>query len=442
MDTVTEARMATAMALHGGVGVIHYNMSAEKQAAEVSKVKVHKNGFITHPVCLPPTATVQDVDEVKEKLGFSGIPITDTGAVGGKLLGIVTERDVDWLKDKSTPLSEVMTHVRDLVVGSETMTLREADDVLRSSKKGKLPIVNESHELVSLICRRDLVKAHDFPQSTKNPTSKQLLVGAAIGTRAEDRERLEALVAAGVDFVVLDSAQGDSVYQREMIRHVHRSTQDRIDVIAGNVVTKYQAANLIDAGADALRIGMGSGSICTTQEVCACGRAAATGVYRCGQIGRTFDIPVIADGGIKSPGHIMKALSAGADAVMMGSMLAGTDESPGDWIWKDGARVKTFRGMGSQEAMKAGSGKRYNVQGQQIKVAQGISGAVLDKGSLHQWIPYLQQCLRLAMQDVGCRDVPTIHHRRSTGALRFERRSPAAQSEGSVHSVIHDGKRF
>mmetsp|Transcript_15707 Transcript_15707/g.37097 ORF Transcript_15707/g.37097 Transcript_15707/m.37097 type:complete len:517 (-) Transcript_15707:185-1735(-) len=440
MDTVTEANLAIALALHGGIGIIHYNMTAEKQAREVRKVKLHKNGFINHPICLSPDHTVADVNEIKTKYGFSGIPITEDGSTNGKLVGIVTARDVDWVLDSSTKLSQCMTHGAELVVGTEAMTLLEADNVLRKSKKGKLPIVNEAGELVSLISRRDLIKHREFPNATKDPKSKQLLVGAALGTRPEDKERLAMLVAEGVDVVVLDSAQGDSIYQREMIQYI-KATYPDIEVIGGNVVTQYQAANLIDAGADALRVGMGSGSICTTQEVLACGRAAATGVYRVSEIARQFGVPVMADGGIRSPGHIMKALAAGANIVMMGSMLAGTDETPGDWIWREGARVKAFRGMGSEEAMKAGSGKRYNVQGAPIKVAQGISATVLDKGSLHTWLPYLTQCLRLALQDVGCRDLSQLHAARVAGHLRFERRSPAAQSEGSIHSVIYDGKK-
>lgn len=448
MDTVTEAKMAIHMALMGGIGIIHSNMSMADQATEVLKVKKFKNGFITDPVCLSPQHTLQDALNIKASLGYSGIPITQDGKMGSKLVGIISNRDTSFVDDLNIKIREFMTPRAQLCVANEGIKLAEANELLKSSKKGKLPVVNDNDELVALIARTDLQKNRDFPNASKD-INKQLLVGAAIGTRPDDRERAAALVDAGVDVIVVDSSQGDSMYQIDIVAHL-KSKHPQIDVIAGNVVTPSQALHLIQAGADGLRVGMGIGSICTTQEVCAVGRAQASAVYHVAKFAARYGVPILADGGIKSTGHITKALCCGASCVMMGSMLAGTDEAPGEYFYQDGVRLKRYRGMGSLEAMDKGSEKRYVWEDKKmsgtdvaaVKVAQGVSGAVQDKGTLRRYIPYLVQGVRHGLQDAGLKSLEEAKSKLADGKVRFEIRSPAAQKEGGVHGLHSYQKRL
>jgi len=432
MDTVTESRMAIGMALLGGIGIIHYNNEPHVQIEEVRKVKRFENGFITDPVVLGPDDTIAHIDRIHETEGFTGIPITEDGTRHGRVIGIVTNRDIDFEKDRTRPLREVM--VTEVVTAHEGITLMEANRILRDSKKGKLPIVDGSGRLVSLVSRTDLKKNRDYPDACKDE-SKQLRVGAAVSTRDADRERLAGLVEAGVDLIVIDAAQGDSTFQIEMIEHI-RSEYAHIDILAGNVVTARQCEHLVDAGAHGVRVGMGPGSICITQDTMAVGRAQATAIYRCFRYCRERDIPVVADGGIGNTGALAKALAVGASVGMMGSLFAGTQEAPGEYFYKDGMRVKKYRGMASIEAMERGGGKRYMYSRNQIKVAQGVSGVVVDKGTLYDLVPYIVQSLRQAFQDMGCRSIVSLHDAVESGDLRYERRSPSAQREGSVHGLL------
>ena len=431
MDTVTEDRMAIAMALLGGLGVVHYNNTLERQVEIVEKVKRYKNGFIEDPIVLGPHNTIRDLDMIKHKYNFSGIPITEDGTRNSRLIGIVTNRDVDFEKDRTIRLSEVMT--REVVTAQEGISLVDANKILKSSKKGKLPIINESGQLVALMCRSDLKKNQEFPYASKD-SQKRLMVGAAISTKMEAYDRLDALYRAGVDIVIIDSAQGNSNYQIQTIKYIKKHYPS-LEVIAGNVVTTDQCLNLIRAGADALRIGMGPGSICITQDVMAVGRAQATAVYYTAKFARKYGVPVIADGGISTIGDLANALAIGASTTMMGSMFAGTQEAPGDYFYENGVRLKKYRGMASLEAMEAGGDKRYFSEDQEVKVAQGVAGFVVDKGSMMQFVPYLVQGLRQSFQDMGARSISELHEALYSGKLRFEKRSYSAQLQGSVHSL-------
>ena len=433
MDTVTEWKMAAYLALLGGVGIIHYNNTIDAQTEQVRKVKRFENGFIIDPVVVSPEATVGEVEALKERLGFCGVPVTEDGTLGSKLVGIVTNRDIDFEKDLSRKVSEVMT--TDLVVAKEGIDLHGANQILKKSKKGKLPVVDDNFHLTALLSRKDLLKNKDYPYASKS-NGKQLIVGAAVSTRPEDRDRVEALVAAGADIILIDSAQGYSAFQIDMLKFIKENFPG-VDVIAGNVVTMAQSKALIEAGADALRVGMGPGSICIAQNMMAVGRPQASAVYHCARYAKDFGVSVIADGGIQGIGHIAKAMSIGASAVMAGYLLAGTGEAPGEYFYENGMRVKRYRGMASVEAMEVGGGKRYLNEevNKNVVVPQGVSGTVLDRGSLVDYVPYLMKGLQQSYQDMGYINNKLVREALYSDKLRFEHRTAAAQAEGSVHSL-------
>lgn len=352
----------------------------------------------------------------------------------------MASRDIDLVEDPTTKIKDVMTS-ENIQTVSDKMDSAEAVELLRKSKVGKLPVVDSDGNIVALMSRTDLIKNRDFPMATTDSQGR-LVCAASVGTRPIDKDRAKALIEAGVDVLVVDSSQGDSCFQLEMIRWL-KTNYPQIDVVGGNVVTVRQCKHLIEAGVDGIRIGMGVGSICTTQEVCAVGRGQGSAVYFLAKYCSQFGIPVIADGGIGNVGHITKALCLGASTVMMGSMLAGTEEAPGKYFYRDGVRLKKYRGMGSLEAMEHGSSQRYfSSSHASMRVAQGVVGSVVDKGSLRQYLPYLVQGVRHGFQDLGVKSMTDLNEQRKDGRLRAEVRSSSAQVEGGVHNLHSYEKRL
>lgn len=438
MDTVTEAGMAVAMAEVGGMGFVHYNNTVEEQVGHVKRAKNHTPGFVVEPAVMKRDSTVMDVIDLREQKGYGSVCITDTGALGGKLLGIVCTRDYDFINDGMTRLDEIMTTDVVTVESNPGADMKAvALEALKKHKFGKIPVVDSEKRLLGLATRAMFKSGRFGPQAGPPSVAPdgRLLVGAAVGTRPQDKDRVRALREEGhVDVVVLDSSQGDSTFQIEMVQHIKRE-HPALDVICGNVVTSQQMLRLVEAGADGLRVGMGSGSICTTQEVCAVGRGQATAVYQTARLGLTLGVPIIADGGIQNSGHVVKALALGASAVMCGSLFAGTEEAPGNYITVNGVRVKKYRGMGSLEAMTKGSESRYYGDTQNLKIAQGVSGTVKDKGSIKKNVPFMIQAVKQGLQDLGAKSLADAHAALHSGTQRLEARTGAAQAEGGVHDM-------
>lgn len=445
MDTVTETQMAIRLALLGGLGIIHTNMSIEKQSEMIREVKRYNNGFINNPIAVCPNTTISDLEDIIQIHKYTGYPVTHDGTSNGKLLGMITNRDIDFVSENNS-IEAYMTSLKDLYVASNNISLEEAQELLKDSKKKRLPIIDDDGNLVSLICRRDILSQKTFPDASRNPNTNQLLVGAAITTHTGYMERCDSLVSSGVDIICIDSSQGNSIYQIDTIKAI-KEKYPNIDIIAGNVVTAEQAKNLIDAGADALRVGMGVGSICTTQDVTGIGRPQASAIYHVSNYtrhhissisyGHDIGVPIIADGGISSSGNIVKALSIGASAVMLGSLLAGTDESPGEYIYHDGIRVKKYRGMGSLDALRNRMGDRYMYDSKSVKVAQGVSGEVVGKGSITRHIPYLIGGVKSGFQNLGFNSIEKIKEALYTNKLKIEIRSFCSQREGGVHHLLN-----
>jgi len=400
MDTVTEHRLAIALAQMGGLGIIHKNLTAADQALEVEKVKRSENGVITDPKTLPVNATVGDAQMVMEKYHISGIPIMD----GKKVVGIVTRRDLKYHRKPDVPIREVMT--AKLVTARATVGLQEAKDMLYQAKVEKLILTDAKGGLVGLITIKDLERQEHFPNSCKDQRGR-LRVGAAVGV--DDPARVDALVAAGVDVIVVDSAHGHSQNVMNTVKAIKKAHD--IDVIAGNIATEGAAADLIKAGVDAIKVGIGPGSICTTRVVAGVGVPQMSAIMAASKAAKKAGIPLIADGGIKYSGDVAKALAVGADCVMLGSLLAGCDESPGEAIIYQGRQFKAYRGMGSIGAMQRGSADRYFQGGEKSAdklVAEGIEGMVPSKGPLQVVIFQMVGGLKASLGYCGAKDIPTL----------------------------------
>ena len=439
MDTVTESQLAIALALQGGLGVIHHNLPVNAQVKEVAKVKRFENGFVHEPVVLSPTHTVADMRGLEQNHGYTSAPITADGTLSSPLVGLVTSRDFDFVEDETTPLGEIMTPRGHLVCAKQGISLKEANDlvVAKKHKGGKLLVIDGEPDdltarLVAMVFRSDLKKNRDFPLATKDK-GKRLRVGAAVSTHPEDEERAHQLIAAGADVLVIDASNGWSVWELTLLKRLKKQS---VEVIAGNVVTTAQARALVHAGADALRVGMGAGSICITQETMAVGRAQATAVYTLARFAKQAGVPIIADGGVADTGDLTKALALGASTVMMGSLFAATTEAPGEFHYEDGVRVKVYRGMGSLDAQENASARqRYLAESKRPLVAQGVTGLVVDRGSVHDLVPYLKVAVQHALQDMGVKSLAALHQAMHTGKLRFERLSAGAKAQGGVHSL-------
>lgn len=427
MDTVTESQMAIAMAQEGGIGVLHKNMTIEQQAAKVRKVKRAESGMILDPVTLPLSSQVKDAKASMKEFSIGGIPIVDKDR---KLIGIVTNRDLRFEKNNNRPISEVMTS-KNLVTVSEGTSLEQAEGILQQNKIEKLPVVNEQNVLVGLITFRDITKLSQKPMANKDVYGR-LRVAAAIGVTPDAVERTDALVNAGVDAVVIDTAHGHTKGVVGVLKAV-KEKYPELDVIVGNIATGAAAKYLVDAGADAVKVGIGPGSICTTRVVAGVGFPQFSAVLEVAAAIRGSGIPVIADGGIRYTGDIPKAIAAGADCVMLGSLLAGTRESPGETIIYEGRKFKSYRGMGSVEAMKEGSKDRYfqDVEDDIKKlVPEGIVGRVPYKGDLYESIHQFIGGLRAGMGYCGAKDIEAL---KENG--QFVKITSSGIAEGHPHDV-------
>ncbi len=428
MDTVTEARLAIALAREGGIGIIHRNMTAEAQAAEVDKVKRSESGMIVDPITLPPTATLAEAEALMARYHISGIPITTEE---GRLVGILTNRDIRFVEDFGRPVTEYMTS-KGLITAPLGTTLEEAKAILQEHRIEKLPLVDKEGRLKGLITVKDIQKKRDYPNAALDSHGR-LRVGAAVGVGADLEQRLALLVAAGVDVVVVDTSHGHSEGVIKAVRRI-KAFHPTLPVVAGNVVTAEGTRDLIEAGADAVKVGVGAGSICTTRVVAGVGMPQLSAVADCAEAARPYGVPIIADGGIKYSGDIVKALAAGAHTVMLGSLLAGLEESPGEIVLYEGRSFKEYRGMGSQAAMAGPARDRYAVdprEGPGKIVPEGIEGRVPYKGRLHDFVFQLVGGLRHGMGYVGASNLAELREK-----ARFVRITNSGLAESHPHSVF------
>jgi len=423
MDTVTEHRMAIAMARQGGIGIIHKNMSIEAQAEEVDKVKRSENGVITDPFYLSPEHTLAEANELMGKFRISGVPITE----GKKLVGIITNRDLKFETDFTKKIKESMTS-EGLITAEEGITLEEAKAILAKSRKEKLPIVDKDFNLKGLITIKDIEKQIKYPLAAKDAKGR-LLCGAGVGITANVLDRVDALIKAQVDVIVLDSSHGHSANVIRCLKMI-REAYPELPIIAGNIATGEAARDLIEAGADAVKVGIGPGSICTTRVVSGIGVPQVSAIMDCYEVAKEYGVPVIADGGIKYSGDITKAIAAGANVCMMGSMFAGCDESPGEFELYQGRKYKVYRGMGSIAAMENGSKDRYFQDGAKKLVPEGVEGRVAYKGTVEDTIFQLLGGLRSGM---GLCGTPTIEELKEKG--RFIKISAASLKESHPHDI-------
>jgi IMP dehydrogenase len=437
MDTVTESRLAIAMAQQGGMGVIHKNLSIQEQASEVDRVKRSESGMIVNPITLSPTSRIYEALELMKKYRISGVPITQDGSKEGLLVGILTNRDLRFETNVDRPISDIMTREPLFTVPVGT-TLDAARDILHRHKVEKLLVVDDQYRLKGLITVKDIQKAIKYPSACKDGLGR-LRVGAAVGVAKDTIARAEALVAANVDVLVIDTAHGHSQGVLDMVRRLRRQFGG-VDLIAGNVATADATEALIELGVDAVKVGIGAGSICTTRVVAGIGVPMITAIADCARAAAAHKVPVIADGGIRYSGDITKAIAVGANAVMIGSLFAGTDESPGELILFQGRSFKEYRGMGSLGAMRRGSRDRYfqdefdleaNPDDGEKLVPEGIEGRVAHKGSVAAMIHQLMGGLRAGMGYTGCADIAALQ--RDAKMIRV---SPAGLREGHVHDVI------
>jgi len=424
MDTVTESRMAIAMAREGGIGIIHKNMPIDKQVDEVKKVKRSEHGVITDPFFLSAYHKLTDALELMEKYHISGVPITDSDR---KLVGIITNRDVRFETDLNIEISKVMTS-KNLITSRKGISMDDANELLKKHKIEKLPIVDEHYRLIGLITIKDIEKKIQFPHAAKDETGR-LLCGAAVGVTKDVLERVVLLIEAGTDIITVDTAHGHSSGVLATIQLIKRRYPD-IQIIAGNVATAQATKDLIAAGADAVKVGIGPGSICTTRVVAGVGVPQITAIYECANAAKSYGIPIVADGGVKYSGDITKAIAAGADVVMLGSLLAGTEESPGEMILYQGRRYKSYRGMGSISAMNLGSKDRYFQEDVRKLVPEGVEGRVAYKGSVSDTIYQLIGGLRSGMGYCG---TATIEELKTNS--QFIRMTSAGFKESHPHDI-------